>query len=119
MSSVFELEIYKRAFKLAVDCRAISLRLSQPDKYEVGSQLRRSSQSVKDNIVEGYGRRRYNKELLKFLTYSYSSLLEARSQIQFIQAISPNLNIPKSLNDQMEILSVMIHNFIRSVEQRK
>ena len=116
MKSINDLEIYKRAFKMAIDCRDISLRLPQPDKYEVGSLLRRSSQSVKDNIVEGYGRRRYKGDLIKFLTYAYASLLEARSQIDFIQSINPTIKISKHFTDQMEILNVMIYNYIKAVE---
>jgi four helix bundle protein len=41
--------------------------------YEEGSQIRRSSKSVKSNIVEGYGRRRYKQEYIKFITYALAS----------------------------------------------
>jgi four helix bundle protein len=41
--------------------------------YEQGSQIRRSSKSVKDTIVEGYGRRKYKAEYIKYLTYAIAS----------------------------------------------
>jgi four helix bundle protein len=44
--------------------------------YELGSQLKRSSDSVVSNIVEGYGRRRYKADFIRFLVFSYASCLE-------------------------------------------
>ena len=41
--------------------------------YEEGSQIRRSVKSVKSNIVEGYGRRRYKQDYIRFLTYAQAS----------------------------------------------
>ena len=42
--------------------------------YELGSQLRRSSDSVVYNIVEGYGRRKYKADFIRLrnLTIGYS-----------------------------------------------
>jgi len=37
------------------------------EMYEEGSQIRRSAKSVAANIVEGYGRRRYKQEFIRFL----------------------------------------------------
>lgn len=64
--------IYQSAFNLAVRIRNKTLELPNPDKYEVGSQLRRSSQTIKDTIVEGYGRRKYKSDFIKYLVYSHS-----------------------------------------------
>jgi len=44
--------------------------------YETGSQIRRSSKSVKANIVEGYGRKEYKLEFIRFLTFSLASNYE-------------------------------------------
>ena len=84
MKNYKDLEIYQEAFSIAIDVYHLSMKLPHPDKYETGDQIRRSSQSIKDNIVEGYGRRRYKADFVKFLTYSYASLLEAESQSEFL-----------------------------------
>ena len=55
------LEIWRLACDMAVKIHEITIKeLPDFEKYEVGSQIRRSSKSVKSNIVEGYGRRCYN-----------------------------------------------------------
>jgi hypothetical protein len=43
MKSYKDLEIYKIAFELAVKVYRLSLQLPNPDKYETGGQIRRST----------------------------------------------------------------------------
>ena len=50
--------------------------------YEEGSQIRRSVKSVKSNIVEGYGRRRYKQDYIRFLTYSQASCDETTDHLE-------------------------------------
>jgi len=57
--SYADLEIYKEALNLYFDIHKMTLNLPKFELYELGSQLRRSADSVVTNIVEGYGRRRY------------------------------------------------------------
>lgn len=51
MCSYRDLEIYKLAFELALQVHRASLKLPKFELYEQGSQLRRSTKSVKDQIV--------------------------------------------------------------------
>jgi len=44
----------------------MSLTLPRFELYETGSQIRRSSKSIRSNIVEGYGRRRYKFDYIRF-----------------------------------------------------
>jgi len=54
-----ELDIYQISFDLFIKTHHFSLELPNYELYELGSQLRRSSDSVNSNIVEGYGRKTY------------------------------------------------------------
>ena len=90
MKSYKDLEIYQLSFQLAVEIYKLSINLPNPDRFETGSQIRRSSQSVKDNIIEGYGRRKYKADFLKFLVFSHASCLEATSQAEFLMTIHPD-----------------------------
>jgi hypothetical protein len=68
MSSYKDLAIYNRAYKVAIRIHMASLKLPKFEIHEQGSQIRRSSKSIKDNIVEGYGRRRYKAEFIQQVT---------------------------------------------------
>jgi len=68
-----DLDIYKKAHKLAIEIHEMSLDLPKFEMYEEASQIRRSSKSIKSNIVEGFGRRRYKQEFIKFLIYALAS----------------------------------------------
>jgi four helix bundle protein len=115
MKSYHDLEIYILAFDLSVRLRKATLALPNPDKYEVGGQIRRSSQTIKDTIVEGYGRRRYKADFIKYLVYSHASLLEACSQAEFLEVSYPDAGW-KDFADELDKLGVKIHNFILYVE---
>lgn len=65
MKSYRDLEIYKRGLALFLETHAVSLKLPKYELYELGSQLRRSSDSVITNSVEGYGRKRYQADFYK------------------------------------------------------
>jgi four helix bundle protein len=92
MSIYRELEIYQVAFVLAKKVHFASLKLPSFELYEQGSQISRSSKSIKDQIAEGYGRRRYKMDFIKFLTYSHASCDETISQLEMIKALYPEIN---------------------------
>ena len=115
MKSYKDLEIYKQSFDLAVKIHQLSLKRPNPDKFETGSQIRRSSQSIKDSIVEGYGRRRYKADFIKFLVYSHASLLEATSQAEFLNTIRPESGWYQIV-EELNKVGIKISNFITYVE---
>ncbi len=87
MNSYKELEIYQMAYRLAIEVHRVSLKLPNYELYEQGSQIRRSSKSIKDNIAEGYGRRRYKDEFIRFLIFAHASCDETISQLCMINEL--------------------------------
>jgi len=65
-----DLEIYPEAKRLAIKVHTMSIALPKFELYETGSQIRRSSKSVTAMIVEGYPRRRYKLDPVKYLIYA-------------------------------------------------
>jgi four helix bundle protein len=59
MKDYTDLEIYQTSMSLFFTVHPASLLLPKYELYELGSQIRRSADSVVSNIVEGYGRKRY------------------------------------------------------------
>lgn len=117
MNSYKDLEIYQMAYKLALEVHKMSLTLPKYELYEQGSQVRRSSKTIKDSIVEGFGRRRYKNDFVKFLIYSQSSCDETISQLNMISEIHFQDNQIINLIDEYEILGKKINKFIQYVEE--
>ena len=116
MKSYRELDIYNLAFQYATEVHHLSLKLPKFEIYEQGSQIRRSSKSIKDNIVEGYGRRRYKQDFIKFLVYAHASLLECVSQLEMIENLYPALEVNGMIN-KYDILGAKLFKFIIYVEK--
>ncbi|MBL7887454.1 MAG: four helix bundle protein [Flavobacterium sp.] len=118
MGSYKDLEIYKLGLELFYLSHCTSLKLPKYEMFELGSQLRRSSDSVTTNIVEGYGRKRYKADFIKFLTYSWSSCLETVFHIEKINTLYPNVIDNKDeFTNKYNELSSKIYNFIKYVEE--
>ena len=66
MKSYKYLDIYNLSLTLFYKTHIVSLKLPKHELYELGSQLRRSADSVITNIVEGYGRSSYKKNMKDF-----------------------------------------------------
>jgi len=78
-------EIYKLAKKLVVEIHKMTL--AELPKYEMfaeGDQIRRSSKSIVANFVEGYGRRRYPPDHIRFLTYAVSTCDETKAHLEML-----------------------------------
>jgi len=116
MKSYRELDVYKLAYNLAIEVHNMTLTLPKYEMYEQGSQLRRSSKSIKDNIVEGYGRKRYKADFTRFLVYAHSSCDEAISQIEMINELYFNSEGLNTLLKSYDELGRKLNRFIQYVE---
>lgn len=114
------LEIWKLAREIVNEVHQMSLGLPKFEMFEEGSQIRRSSKTAKACIVEGYGRRKYKQDWIKFLVYAVSSNDETLDHLE-------NLSDTKSLTDEVlyqrlhqkiERLGKMINGFLQSVENQ-
>ena len=117
MKNYRDLEIYQLAYKLAIRVHAMTLTLPKYEMYEQGSQVRRSTKSIKDNIVEGYGRKRYKNEFIRFLIFAHASCDEAISQLSMLDEIHFKSGGLKEMVSEYEILSKKIYKFTEYVEQ--
>ncbi len=117
MKSYRDLEIYKKGLALFLETHKMSLRLPKYELYELGSQLRRSSDSVITNIVEGYGRKRYQADFVRFLVYSHSSNLETINHLEKIIALYPEqFEGGSKLIREYDVLGAQIFKFLLFVE---
>ncbi len=107
-----DLEVYKNSFELFLLTHEMTRKLPKFELFELGSQIRRSSDSVPSNIVEGYGRRAYKQEFIRFLVFSHASCLETICHFEKIIRLYPELKEETLiLKQRYEILGAMIYNF--------
>ena len=113
-----DLEIWKAAHGLAIEIHLLTLKdLPAFEKFETGSQIRRSMKSVSANIVEGYGRRRYKQDFIRFLIYAESSVDETIEHLEILHESGSMMNKRKyeNLHQRLEILGKMLNVFISRV----
>ena len=72
--------VWQRADKLAKKIHSLTLSFPKFETYELGSQMRRSSGSIPDNIGEG-SCKGTNKDFTNYLNHSKGSAVELESQI--------------------------------------
>lgn len=118
MKSYRELEIYKESKRLAIVIHTMTLTLPKFELFEEGGQARRSSKSVTSMIVEGYCRRRYKADFIRYLIYSHAECDETIVHIDFLFETESlkNETLYKTLKSDYEALSKKINNYIKWVE---
>ena len=117
MGNYKDLEIYQLSFKLSLEVHHLTLSLPKYELYEQGSQLRRSTKSIKDNIVEAYGRRRYKAEYIRFLIFAHASCDEAISQLEMLNILYFREDPITELIEKYNSLGAKINKFIQYVEK--
>jgi len=118
MKSYRELEIYCLSYDLAIRVHRMSLRLPKYELFEEGSQVRKSSKGIPSCIVEGYGRKRYKAEFIKFLTYAHASCDETVVHLSIIRDTHDEIvhEEIEELLDRYHELGAKTSNIIRYVE---
>jgi four helix bundle protein len=118
LKSYRDLDIYKESKRLAIEVHAMSLKLPKFELYEEGSQVRRSSKSITSMIVEGFSRRRYKADYIKYLVYSQSECDETIVHLEFLNETGSSSDPAKisGLITDYDTLSKRINKFIQWVE---
>lgn len=113
------LEIWQLSRQLTIDIHKMTLcELPGFEKFEEGAQIRRSMKSIKSNIVEGYGRRRYKQDFLRFLTYAHASCDETVDHLETMYETESLTDeaLYQNIHDRLNTLGSKINRFIQGVE---
>ena len=118
MKSYKDLEIYQISYDLAVKIHKFSLQLPHFELYEEGRQVRKSSKGITSCIAEGYGRKKYKADFIKFLIYSHASCDETIVHLNFIKD-NHKLNNKKIdfFFEKYDELGRKINKFVQYVEK--
>ena len=112
------LQIWILAREVVIEVYGMTMNLPRFEMYEEGSQIRKSSKTTKAAIVEGYGRRRYKQDWIKFLVYALSSNDETMDHLENLWDTKSltDETIFNSLKNKVEILGKSLNKFLRTVE---
>jgi len=119
MKSYRDLEIYKESKGLAIEIHKMTLQLPKFELFEEGGQIRRSSKSVTAMIVEGYARKRYKGDFVKYLVYGQAECDETMVHLDFLfetQSLKDK-DCYQKFRTEYEMLSKKINKFIQWVEE--
>jgi four helix bundle protein len=84
VSGFEDLEVFQRAYKVALEVHRASLELPAIEQRVLADQLRRASKSICGNIAEGFGKqRRSTAEFSRFLGMAIGSADEIRVWLRF------------------------------------
>ncbi|HNR17105.1 MAG TPA: four helix bundle protein [Chitinophagaceae bacterium] len=113
------LEIWQLAREVVIEIHKMTLTLPKFEQFEEGQQIRRSSKSVKSTIVEGYGRRRYKNEFIKFLVYAHASNDETIDHLETIFETGSMTDelLFNALKEKLDKPGRKLNSFIQSVER--
>ena len=115
-----KLEIWQLARELVIDIHKMTINeLPKFEMYEEGSQIRKSIKSAKSTIVEGYGRRRYKQEYIRFLTYAIGSTDETVDHLEtlFETESLRDEKLYKNLHKRVNVLGKKLIRFQEAVEK--
>ena len=113
-----DLEVYKAARDFRKAMYAVNRRLPDFEKYELGSQIRRASVSLTNNMAEGHGRFHYPDQI-RFFLHSRGSLEELVDDLN----ICLNENYLSSdevakLKEQACGVLILINGYLRYLRSR-
>ncbi|NCQ17597.1 MAG: four helix bundle protein [Ignavibacteria bacterium] len=115
-----KLEIWQMARDLSIDIHKMTLeKLPKFEMFEEGTQIRRSSKSVRSNIVEGYGRRIYKMDYIKHLLYAQASNDETIDHLEILfetKSLTDD-KLFKDLSERLNTVGKKLNKFIQAIQQ--
>lgn len=84
MKTYRDLDVYQRAYRLALELHRFSLNLPAKLQFDLADQLRRASRSIPSNIAEGSGRNKSNLDKINFVSTAIGSVDEVKFNLQFL-----------------------------------
>ncbi len=117
MQDFRNLEVWQRAYALALDVYRASRQFPREEIYSLTSQVRRCSISIPSNIAEGCGRQT-DADFKRFLHIAMGSAAELECQLMLIRDLKL-IDIPKSdqLLNEVAVTRKMLNALIQRLKQ--
>ncbi|MBE0427559.1 MAG: four helix bundle protein [Nitrospirae bacterium] len=112
-----ELEVYQKAFNVAMRIYEITKSFPSEEKYSLTDQIRRSSRSVCSNIGEAWRKRKYGAVFRNKMTDAMQEASESQTWLDFCLACKYiDDQAYKELDDEYEQIILMLNSMERKAE---
>ena len=106
-----DLEVYQRAYRLALELHKLSLNFPKLEQFALADQIRRASKSICANLAEGFARQRSSSpDFHRFIVLALGSSDEMRVWLSFCADLD---YVPKPeaerLRQDYSIVARMLH----------
>jgi len=81
--TVFDLNVFKRAYRVSLEIHRVSLDFPKIEQYATGDQLRRASKSICANLAEGLGHKTSAAEQKRYISMAEGSCQEVRVWLRY------------------------------------
>lgn len=115
ITSFRELDVYKRAFELAMTIFEHTKAFPREEQYSLTSQIRRSSRAVTANLAEAWAKRRYEAHWISKLSDCQAEAME--TQGWFLYAKNCGFLGPAVADQLIQDYDSIIAAFNRMIEQ--
>ncbi len=113
-----DLEVYRRAFSVAMTIFQVTKRFPSEEKFSLVDQIRRSSRSVCANLAEGWRKRRYLAVFKNKITDSMQEASETQCWLEFSLACRYiDQDTFDELDDEYEQLIAMLNSMELNAEK--
>ncbi|MBS1624911.1 MAG: four helix bundle protein [Bacteroidetes bacterium] len=119
MHNYKELNIWKRAMKLAVDVYRVSSTFPSDERFGLTSQIRRAAVSIASNIAEGSGRNT-DGEFIQFLGIANGSSFELTTQLMIaVELEIANSDSADKILKELDETQKMLYAFLNKLKTSK
>jgi four helix bundle protein len=114
-----KLEVWQLARELSIEIHEMTLHLPKFEMFEEGQQIRRSVKTTRSALVEGYGRRIYKADYIKFIVYALSSNDDTIDHLETLfetKSLADEAQY-QALHNKLEILGRKLNNFLQAIQE--
>ena len=113
-----DLEVYKTAREFRKVMYAVSRRLPESEKYDLGRQIRRAAVSLTNNMAEGHGRFHYPDQI-RFFLHSRGSLEELVDDLNICSDENYlSAEETENLREHARGVLILINGYLRHLRNR-
>lgn len=111
-----ELEVFKRAHKLALEIYSVTKDFPREEMFGLAAQMRRAAISIDSNLAEG-GARRTSGEYVNFIGNARGSAAELKYQVSFSCDLGYlNTKTANEITEELRQIIFMLSSLMKSIK---